>query len=141
MNPFMRAALFFLIIFSSGCMANNTEKSFQLFWTDFRAAVLQNDYEQLEKFTQFPLAINGVHDSIPVEYFKKNEFKAIFNRLMEQKIYVSHGDDYILTDMMDVVSRSEIPLDAKNGDEYQVEQLVFEYVNGQWRFTRAYLEE
>ncbi len=138
---FRSAALFFVAMVSSGCMANNTDKSFQLFWTEFRTAAIQNDYEQLEKFTKFPLAINGVDDSIPVEYFQKKDFKTIFNRLMEQKIYASHGDEYILTNMMDVVSKSEIPLNAKNGEEYQVEQLVFEYINGQWCFTRAYLEE
>lgn len=141
MKFFSRATLLLIALFSSGCMANNADESFQFFWTEFRSAAMQNDYEKLEKLTKFPLAVNGVHDSIPIEYYKKSDFKIIFKKLMEQKIYMSQGEDDILTNMMDVISKSEVPLDAKNGDEYQVEQLVFKYINGQWLFTRAYLEE
>ncbi|HTF97350.1 MAG TPA: hypothetical protein VL995_14525 [Cellvibrio sp.] len=141
MKLFFKITLLLTLIFSPWCKADERDDSFQLFWTEFRAAVMQNDYEQLKRFTKFPLAVNGVADFIPVEYIERKAFKDIFHKLMDQKIHLIHGDDYTLTDMMDVVSKTEAPLDAKNGDEYRVEQLVFEYIDGRWLFTRAYLDE
>ncbi len=141
MKFFVRTALFFIAIASLGCMANNTDNSFQSFWIEFRAAAIQNDYATLEKFTKFPLEVRGVHDSMPIQYFKKDAFKEIFNRLMEQKIYPVHEEDLVLTSMKTIVKNTEFAPDAKNEEEYQIEQLVFEYIDGQWFFTNAYLEE
>ena len=141
MSYFLRAALILVILVSSGCKANSTDESFQLFWSEFRTAAIKNDYVQLEKFTKFPLAVYGVHDSIPVEHFKRKDFKAIFNRLMEQKMFLLQGDGFVETNMIAIVDSTELVTDAKNGEEYQVEQLVFKYIDGKWFFTRAYLAE
>ena len=141
MKFLFRTALFFIALASLGCMANNTDNSFQSFWTEFRAAAIKNDYATLEKFTKFPLEVRGVHDSMPIQYFKKDAFKEIFNRLMEQEIYPVHDEDLILTSMKTIVKNTELTPDAKTGEEYRIEQLVFEYIDGRWFFTNAYLEE
>lgn len=141
MKFLVRTALFFIALASLGCMANNTDNSFQSFWTEFRAAAIKNDYATLEKFTKFPLEVRGVHDSMPIQYFKKDAFKEIFNRLMEQEIYPVHDEDLILTSMKTIVKNTELTPDAKTGEEYRIEQLVFEYIDGRWFFTNAYLEE
>lgn len=141
MNIFLRTVLFFIALVSSGCMANTTDSSFQSFWTEFRAAAIKNDYATLEKLTKFPLEVRGVHDSMPIEYFRKDEFKEIFNKLMEQKIYPVQDDELVLTSMKTVVKNTELAPDAKNDEEYRIEQLVFEYIDGRWLFTNAYLEE
>lgn len=141
MKFFFRTVLFFLAINSLGCMANNTDNSFQSFWTEFRSAAIKNDYATLEKFTKFPLEVRGIHDSMPIQYFKKDAFKEIFNRLMEQKIYPVDDEDLVLTSMKAIVKNTELAPDAKNEEEYRIEQLVFEYIDGQWFFTNAYLDE
>lgn len=141
MKFFFRTVLFFLTISSLGCMANNTDNSFQSFWTEFRSAAIKNDYATLEKFTKFPLEVRGIHDSMPIQYFKKDAFKEIFNRLMEQKIYPVDDEDLVLTSMKAIVKNTELAPDAKNEEEYRIEQLVFEYIDGQWFFTNAYLDE
>ncbi|HSC67889.1 MAG TPA: hypothetical protein VLC79_09375 [Cellvibrio sp.] len=141
MNSFLRTISFFTLIISSGCVVGKSDNSFQPFWTEFRAAAIKNDYATLEKFTKFPLEVRGVHDSMPVQYFKKDEFKEIFNRLMEQKIYPVHDEELVLTSMKTIVKNTELAPDAKNGEEYRMEQLAFEYIDGQWFFTNAYLEE
>ena len=123
------------------CMANSTDEAFQSFWNEFRIAVIKEDYATLEKFTKFPLDVRGVHDSMPTEYFKKDEFKDIFNRLMKQKIYPVHQEDLVLTSMKTIVSNTELVSDMKNGEQYRIEHLVFENIDGQWFFTNAYLEE
>ena len=141
MKFFLRTALFFIALVSLGCMATNKDNSFQSFWTEFRAATIQNDYATLENLTKFPLEVRGVHDSMPIEYFKKDAFKEIFNRIMEQKIYPVHDEDLVLTSMKTIVKNTELVPDEKNEEEYRIEQLVFEYIDGQWFFTNAYLEE
>ena len=141
MNIFLRTVLFFISIVSLGCMANNKDSSFQLFWNEFRTAVVEDNYANLEKLTKFPLEVRGVHDSMPIEYFKNDEFKIIFDRIMEQKIYSVHEEDLVLTNMKAIVNDTELVSDMKNGDQYRVEQLVFDYIDGQWFFTNAYLEE
>lgn len=131
----------FYTLMPYGCMANSTDEAFQSFWNQFRTAVIKEDYATLENFTKFPLEVRGVHDSMPIEYYKKDEFKIIFDKIMEQKIYSVHEEDLVLTNMKAIVSDTELVSDMKNGDQYRVEQLVFDYVDGQWLFTNAYLEE
>lgn len=141
MNSFIKAISFFALIISSGCVAGKSDNSFQLFWTEFRTAAIQNDYKSLEKFTKFPLEIRGPDDSIPTEYFKKDNFKDVFNRLMQQKIYLPHDDDSLIeSSMSEIVANTRLISDAKESEEYQIEQLIFEFVDGQWFFTKAYLD-
>lgn len=140
MNSFLRTISFFALIISSGCVAGNSDNSFQTFWTEFRTATVQNDYERLEKFTKFPLEIRGADDSIPTEYLKKDDFKDIFKKLMQQKIYLPHDDGYVETSMREIVNNTRLVSDATENEEYQIEQLVFEYADGKWFFTKAYLD-
>ena len=141
MKLFFKITLLLTLIFSPWCMANERDDSFQLFWTEFRATVMQNDYEQLERFTKFPLAVNGVADFIPVSILEERDLKIFSINLWNKKFMYRMEMTYIQTNMMGVVSKTEVALDAKNGEEYRVEQLVFEYIDGQWLFTRAYLDE
>lgn len=142
MNSFVRAISFFALIISSGCAAGKSDNSFQIFWTEFRTAVIQNDYKSLEKFTKFPLEIRGPDDSTPTEYLKKDDFEDVFNRVMQQKTYVPLDDDSLVeTSMREIVDNTRLIADAKDVEEYQIEQLVFEYVSGQWFLTRVYLDD
>ena len=142
MNSFLRAISFFILIISSGCVVGKSDSSFQVFWTEFRTAALQNDYKSLEHFTKFPLAIRGPDDSMPTEYIKKDDFKDVFDRLMQQRTYLPNDDDNLVeTNMREIVENTRLISDAKESEEYQLEQLVFEYVDGQWFFTKAYLDE
>ena len=142
MNSFLRAISFFALIISSGCAAGKADSSFQIFWTEFRAAAIQNDYKTLEKFTKFPLEIRGPDDSMPTEYLKKDDFNDVFDRIMQQKTYLPHDDDSLIeTSMREIVDNTLLISDAKKGEEYQIEQLVFEFVDGQWFFTKAYLDD
>ena len=142
MKYFFSLIVIFYTLITYECMANSTDEAFQSFWNEFRIAVIKEDYATLEKFTKFPLKIRGPDDSMPTEYFRKDDFKDIFDRIMQQKTYLPNDEDSLIkTSMKEIVDNTLLISDMKNGEQYQIEQLVFEYINGQWFFTNAYLEE
>lgn len=141
MSLLLRIGLLCVAILSTGCMADGHEKSFPSYWSEFRVAVLENDYKKLENLTRFPLEVKGVDDSIPVVHYKQDEFKEVFEKIIKQTIYQPHNGEYIETDMRTVVNKTDVVPDIQKDQEYQLEQLVFENIDGRWYLTRAYLEE
>ncbi|HSC67890.1 MAG TPA: hypothetical protein VLC79_09380 [Cellvibrio sp.] len=137
----LKRVLFFMIVISSGCVANNSENSYQSFWEEFRVAVLADDYRKLEKLTQFPLEVKGVDDSMPIVQYKKEQFQAVFQKIMAQPMKIPHEDTLIETTMRGVVDKTTTVSVEVGYDEQGVEQLVFQNVKGKWLLVRAYLDE
>lgn len=141
MSLMLKRILFFILILSSGCMADNSEKNFQLYWTEFRTAALAADYEKLEKLTRFPLEVKGVDDSMPSVQYKKEDFQGVFKKIMAQPIYQLREDDLIETTMRAVVDKMDVVPEEITGEERRVEQLEFQNIEGRWFLVSAYLEE
>jgi hypothetical protein len=65
-------------------LANNyqTPRDFQLFWKEFRQAVLDSDFDRLQQMTVFPLKTHGYQDFDPqIDIMTSDFYKALMMEL------------------------------------------------------------
>lgn len=134
--------------------ANNSSYNYndiKEFWTNFRKAVLLNNYEEIERFVNFPLKTRGPYDTDPVIEVKQEEFKSVFTKFLQQK----DGEDVMEYDW---IKENEMPR-MLGGEDYdnasnhinlvRLEENVadFKYMqmakdsNGYWRLSMIYTLE
>ena len=125
----------------SKSVVNNAD--FNVFWSDFREAVLNNNVSEMEKFTQFPLETRGPYDFNPVIKFDKSKFEKIMNLYLKEKI----GTDVDFTETQLEYIRNHKNLDSLNakqpvvqgGNWARVGDMQFKLINGSWKLTFVYL--
>lgn len=127
----------------AGCSAQKQEIVPQQFWTEFRQAVLAEDYQKLSGMTQFPLEVLGVDDSQPAEFYDKTQFEVIFKKILAQSVMVFEGDVVVSTTTREMISRTITikPEHLMTKELFRIDQLEFELKDNRWRLVRAYLEE
>lgn len=59
------SALF--LLFTTGCFAETPKSPAQLYWNDFRQAVITADYKKMRAYSKFPLAVHGIVDGLVFE--------------------------------------------------------------------------
>lgn len=139
----LRLLLPLILLISSACSAEVSDKSAQGFWRQFRQAVVNNDKEKVADMAQFPLEVRGVDDSNPVKQYDRAGFLAIYERLVAQPVYLPSAGQIVAKSMRAVMAeKAEIVAEDFLADNaFRIEQFEFERFEGGWRFTRAYLEE
>lgn len=141
----MGAALFAALIWFSAtaCSAQDSAATPQYFWSEFRAAVMAQDNAKLIQMTSFPLEIRGVDDGLPSKHYSADQFAEIFRRVLSQPVVTLEGNEVVRSTMKDVVRTTKAigAADMMTKESFRVGQLVFEQKGGQWKFSRAYLEE
>ena len=133
-----------LMLFSAvACSAQEQTATPQKFWSEFRQAVLAKDNQKLVGMTQFPLEVRGVDDSQPAKYYKKEQFEAIFRKILDQPVFTMEGEKIITNTTNDIIdSTKQITKEHSMTDNsFRVDQLVFEQKDKKWKLVRAYLEE
>ncbi|MEW5754746.1 MAG: hypothetical protein AB1810_00430 [Pseudomonadota bacterium] len=115
----------------------------QLCWTNFRQAVLSGDQQKLRDMTQFPLAVHGAVDGVPVQKISRDQFDATLTKILDQPMASYEGDALITYTMRDLVDKTkEIAAGVdKDNNEFRVGELVFEYRGNSCKLVRAYLSE
>ena len=112
----------------------------QKFWTEFRAAALEGNMDKVASLTQFPFTVRGVLDSDPVQALDHAAFLPMFAKLLAQDPGLKAEPET----MRDLIERTKALSDKALGDGGRTARLgtfVFARTGGQWRFTRAYVEE
>ncbi len=89
------------------------------FWTNFRAAVLSGDYNEIKQFVKFPLQEPGCYDSDPVKKIQEEDFEEVFKDFLKQ---YDNGEITIF----DWIKDHEMP-EMLGGDDYDN--------NGSGRYT------
>lgn len=137
---FLLSLTILAFVVSDACADDSAEK----FWNDFRKAVVRHEYSKVVALTHFPFEILGLDESKPTEYhgkkgFRKNYMRVLFTPLVVQ----SSGDKLLHGDMLQVIQGKAklTEKDYVSPEFIRVEQFVFERINGQWFFTRAYVDE
>lgn len=130
----------------SGFSVNkNSKNDLNIFWGQFRQAVIEKKIDQVAALTQFPLEIHGTLDSQKIKKISREEFSEWFIKLLEQPIYSVKSDGTPLKSRtMEQVIRDQINLPSKNKsskNRFRFEQFQFEQIEGQWRLVLAYWEE
>jgi hypothetical protein len=123
--------------------AEGTQQEGNVFWRDFRNAILTENNAQLVSMTRFPLTVRGVSDNDTVKHVGKKAFPGVFRRILAQPVTVVSGDNFVTTTMLEILlKKGQLqPRDYLTGEQIRVEQLLFHRINGRWLLTTAYLEE
>jgi hypothetical protein len=114
-------------------------KDFQLFWTEFRQAIMANDKEKVASMTRFPFKTRGPDDGGPFEKYTKASFlKALDEMLQSDPGLIGEPDTMRrFIERQTTVTSKEVGTNsfARIGD------FVFEKARGKWLFTMAYLDD
>ncbi len=137
--------LILLIVISFPCFSAPPVSSAQAFWSEFRQAVIENNYQKLISQTQFPLAVHGEADFIPVKKITKDNFKAVFEKVLAQeevKYNPQDGSTSSQTIRDVVINTIKLPANKIMPDDtLRISDLVFEYKNNSWKLVQTYLIE
>ncbi|MBE9563318.1 MAG: hypothetical protein IMF12_10705 [Proteobacteria bacterium] len=110
----------------------------QIFWKEFRAAVLNDKQSDVVAITKFPFKTRGDLDSDPERSYDKEAFLKLFKTIFTQ---YDRRAQKIISEVM----KERTALIPKNlhGDKmFRIENLVFrEQDDGKWLFTFAYVLE
>lgn len=125
------------------CQAKEPALTPQQYWVDFRQAVIVEDYSTLRSYTQFPLAIHGAVDGIPVKNVGAEQFEKELKKILDQPMANFEGDDVVTYTMRDLVIKTTA-LDnsrVKDGKNFRLGELIFEKKGNNWKLIQAYLSE
>ncbi|TGU73897.1 hypothetical protein E4633_00020 [Geomonas terrae] len=115
----------------------------QSFWNTFREAALRGDSARVAAMTKLPLWVRGPDDSDQVVHYGRKDFDKILKKLLNQEVLVVKDEKVLTTNMLKIINdkRSITARDLKTPDLFSVELFTFEKKNGNWLFTRGYLED
>lgn len=137
-------SLLLAVLFVAVTCAQPPEKhpdtKFSSFWLKFRAAVVANDTRQIVSMTKFPFETRGGDDSDPVVKHNQSSFLKLYDKLLRQDAGLRAESETMKQFIERKTSLSDKETDEKSASA-RVASFVFEKVQGQWWFTRAYVEE
>jgi hypothetical protein len=105
------------------------------FWTAFKKAVASENYQNILELSTIPFATRGTMDDDPVIALDQTAFLANINAILT----TDPGITTTPTTQAKLVSQTKILIDQGDGFA-RVGDLVFNKINGQWKFTRAYID-
>lgn len=142
LNIVRTAVIVFTLLHAPSCAAGQSNSEFSNYWHDFRFAVLNDDYEKLEKLIKLPLEVKGVVDFIPAQYFEADQLPGIFEKLLSQTQIIHEGGGLVEVSVKEIVEREiQINKNPNVAGVISISQFDFERVEGEWRLVRAYLED
>jgi hypothetical protein len=110
-------------------------KDITKFWTAFKKAVKSENYHEILKLSKMPFETRGTMDEDPVMVLDQNAFLVNINAILTTDPGITASP----TTQAKLVSQTKA-LKDEGGGFARVGDLVFRKVNGQWKFTRAYID-
>jgi len=142
LNSFRRifqiTILFLLFTYSQPSYSQQRDKSFDTFWSKFRKAVIDKNYDTLKSLTQFPLIVKGTLDGDPIKRFKSDKFIFIFKHYLKQNNTTVTGnalDDIVETEIIPDKDFSETHI-----SDVRFSDMEFKRINGKWKLYFIYIE-
>jgi hypothetical protein len=123
--------------------AQTEQNDFQVFWSEFRAAIKANDRQKIASLTAFPFKTRGTDDGDPVVRRDRASFLRILDRLLDDDPGLSQEPDKmrLLIERKAEINSKELREISESGGQARIGDFVFEKVKGKWVFTFAYLDE
>jgi len=130
------------------------DSSFQVFWDEFRGAVINTDSAKLFKLTNFPLETKGNLDTDPNLYIQTDKFLEIFNWYLTQKYFDGFNLDSLITQEnyletplvsnFEYIKTTETILECKyccgTKSWTRMGNLEFELIGGNWMLCSIYID-
>ena len=147
----MKSYLFLLLLFLQSCILNiptkaqsknlnhSNDKSFKVFWVEFREAVIKDDTAKLITLAHFPLKVHGNQDEDSIIYLSTNNFIACYKKFLLTSSFFENNR-YITN--FEYITNNEIAERAfifqETATWKRVGDLEFEKIKNQWRLTLFY---
>jgi len=143
MRIFLLILLFGQLTFSAEASQIGDVKEANQFWTAFRRAVLNSKLNQVISLTRFPFEIRGQADWMPVKYYKPGNFRPIFEEVMESPVSILSNGNFVEKSMIEIIieKKTITAKDWLTPKFIRIEDLEFQRIDGNWRFTGAYLDQ
>ena len=123
--------------FQTFSFCQNNDNSFENFWIVFRNAVLENDFQELDSLTDFPLIIKGTLDSDSAREIRHNKFKFVFEVYLKQPNADDSGTDLDEIRKKKMISEK----DYRSSNNYiRISDMVFGRVKGNWKLIMIYID-
>ena len=110
-------------------------KDIAKFWTAFQKAVESENYQEILNLSKMPFETRGTMDEDPFIVLDQNAFLVNINAILKTDPGITASP----TTQAKLVSQTKA-LKDEGGGFARVGDLVFRKVNGQWKFTRAYID-
>lgn len=114
----------------------------EAFWAEYRAAALSGDTARLLPLVQFPFTTRGPMDDDPVVKHGREEFPALFARLLAQWDGMGMQNAQTERQLLEKTTRlapGEVEL-SKDG-WFRVGTFEFRRVDGGWKVVHAFTDE
>ena len=147
----MKNYLFLTLLFLSSCILHNpttvqseilnnsVDKSFNIFWVEFRKAVIKNDTAKLITLTHFPLKVHGDRDEDSLIYLNANNFISFYKKFLLRSTFMVK--DSLITNF-DYITNTEVAAKASLFQETEswkrVGDLEFEKIKNKWGLALLY---
>ncbi|WAC42540.1 hypothetical protein [Pedobacter sp. SL55] len=113
-----------------------------IFWEQLRKSVLEQNPEQLQSLVQFPFAINGDLDDMPVLKLNAQQFEKIWPMLLQQENYDMNNNGKLISFLgKSVFSKADAFAEQMiHTKSNSVANFHFENINGVWKLSTAYAD-
>ena len=151
MKLHLRIYLFIAFLVLSSCFLFNpimaqtenlnleSEKCFNIFWTEFREAVIKCDTTKLVILIHFPLKVSGERDEDSVMYLRKDNFIPYYRKFLLNTSFFIEGR-YITN--FEYIRITKTPKKATIFQETEtwkrIGDLEFEKIKNKWGLTLIY---
>lgn len=125
--------------FSSAAQAAPKD-DFAAYWSQFRTAIMADDWAAVQKLTAATVTVHGQLDVDPAEKVSREKLKSAFNGVLQQDTGMAAET---LTNKQ-LIDQTPTLLEGKNfslrDKTARVGDMVFRYMKGQWMLAEIYLE-
>ena len=137
----MKRLLFFSILVAFACQNRkhalneraSLHRDIDVFWKDFKNAVINSDSVRLSQLVDFPLETRGVLDTDPIVKYEKGQFMRLFKAFLKQPTGINAN---LNETEFGLIKRTE-RLDSIQGT--RLGGMEFNKVKGQWKLTLIYV--
>jgi hypothetical protein len=115
-----------------------TDTTFGFFWSNFRKAVVSNDFQRLIKLTNFPLETRGPQDIDKIVKYDESKFNIVFQTFLKEDTEpdLTELDLIKKLEKFDLTNEKDFTI---NGSWARVGEMEFRRIDGQWKLTFLYL--
>lgn len=113
-----------------------------MFYCRFRNAVLKSEINSVVALTRFPFEVRGTDDGQGVRRYEESGFRKLFVKLIGEKRLVLKNGHVVQNTMYQTIREKEklTRLDYLSNSFVRIGDFEFQLLEGEWKFTGAYLE-
>lgn len=121
---------------------DQNQNDFMTFWETFRKSVVAQNQKQLQSLVQFPFAIKGDIDEMPILKLNAQQFEKFWPLLLQQENYDMNNNGKLLSWLSkSVFSKADAFAERMiHTKSNSIANFYFKKINGVWKLHGAYAD-